>query len=226
MLRSRASIADGAVAPPAPLATEKQRRLCLTPDYPSCPTFEAARAARPVAHDRAPTLPRPLANTTPVVLDHGRITITLPALGSDRSTGQAALIALMAVAFAAIVLARLTGGGARHALPISATPHARREWRPCGLGDVDPSPAGSIGTGFCGAQHGRRQLDRVGQPASDDGAVDARPTRSRRGTRWLASRPSTRRRRRPSPGSTTSRTHRTSCRPGAQDPLTRAVVQC
>ena len=39
----------GAVAPPAPLATEKQRRLCLTPDYPSCATFEAARAARPIA---------------------------------------------------------------------------------------------------------------------------------------------------------------------------------
>src|SRR5688572_23524120 len=38
----------GAVAPPAPLATEKQRRLCLTPDYPSCATFEAARAARPI----------------------------------------------------------------------------------------------------------------------------------------------------------------------------------
>ena len=100
----------GAVAPPAPLATEKQRRLCLTPDYPSCATFEAARAARPIGHDRAPTLPRPMARTTPVVLDHGRLAITVPILSSDRSTGQAVLIILMALAFAAIVLAKLTGG--------------------------------------------------------------------------------------------------------------------
>ena len=100
----------GAVAPPAPLATEKQRRLCLTPDYPSCATFEAARAARPIGHDRAPTLPRPMARTTPVVLDHGRLAITVPILSSDRSTGQAVLIVLMALAFAAIVLAKLTGG--------------------------------------------------------------------------------------------------------------------
>src|SRR6187200_2062060 len=57
----------GAVAPPAPLATEKQRRLCLTPDYATCATFEAARAARPIGPDRAPTLPRPMARTTPVV---------------------------------------------------------------------------------------------------------------------------------------------------------------
>jgi len=100
----------GAVAPPAPLATEKQRRLCLTPDYATCATFEAARAARPIGHDRAPTLPRPMARTTPVVLDHGRLSITVPILSSDRSTGQAVLIALMALAFAAIVLAKLTSG--------------------------------------------------------------------------------------------------------------------
>jgi LysM repeat protein len=100
----------GAVAPPAPLATEKQRRLCLTPDYPSCATFEAARAARPIGHDRAPTLPRPMARTTPVVLDHGRLSISVPILSSERSTSQAVLIILMALAFAAIVLAKLTGG--------------------------------------------------------------------------------------------------------------------
>lgn len=114
----------GAVTPPAPLAAEKQRRLCLTPDYGSCATFEAARAARPLAHDRAPTLPRPLARTTPVVLDHGRIAITIPAWQSERSLGQAVLIALMALAFAAIVLAKLTGGSAPAAVTGgSPTPH-------------------------------------------------------------------------------------------------------
>jgi LysM repeat protein len=102
----------GAVAPPAVLAAEKQRRLCLTPDYPTCATFEAARAARPIAHDRAPALPRPLARTTPVVLDHGRLAVSMPAFRSDRSAAQALLIVLLAIAFAAIVLARVTGGAA------------------------------------------------------------------------------------------------------------------
>lgn len=124
----------GAVAPPAPLATEKQRRLCLTPDYPSCATFEAARAARPIGHDRAPTLPRPMARTTPVVLDHGRLAISVPILSSDRSTGQAVLIVLMALAFAAIVLAKLTGG----------SPAAARDGSPF-PGVAGPSVAASPG---------------------------------------------------------------------------------
>ncbi|MEP6638809.1 MAG: LysM peptidoglycan-binding domain-containing protein [Chloroflexota bacterium] len=127
----------GAVTPPAPLATEKQRRLCLTPDYGSCTTFEAARAARPLAHDRAPTLPRPLARTTPIVLDHGRIAITVPAWQSERSMGQAILIALMALAFAAIVLAKMTGGSAP-AGGIDASPSAHGA---AGASNR-PSPAG------------------------------------------------------------------------------------
>ena len=114
----------GAVSPPAPLAAEKQRRLCLTADHVACATFEAARASRPIAHDRAPTLPRPLARTTPVVLDHGRIVIGLPALRSERSTAQVALVILLAVAFAAIVLARLSSGGLAGAADPSSTPVA------------------------------------------------------------------------------------------------------
>ena len=141
----------GAVAPPAPLATEKQRRLCLTPDYPSCATFEAARAARPIGHDRAPTLPRPMARTTPVVLDHGRLAITVPILSSDRSTGQAVLIILMALAFAAIVLAKLTGGSPAVGERRFAAPRRRR-----GLG-------GSLD---------RRELsDRPRPPATDPSAT-------------------------------------------------------
>src|SRR5262245_13256607 len=99
-----------AVSPPAPLAADKQRRLCLTGDYPTCATFEAARAARPVAHDRMPILPRPLARTAPVVLDHGRLGVTMPALRADRTTVQTVLVVLLGLAFAAIVLARLTSG--------------------------------------------------------------------------------------------------------------------
>jgi LysM repeat protein len=100
----------GAVSPPAVLATEKQRRLCLTPDFAGCATFEAARAARPVVHARPHSLPRPLARTTPMVLDHGRMDISIPAFRTDRSTSQAILIALMGLAFAAILLAKFTGG--------------------------------------------------------------------------------------------------------------------
>ena len=146
----------GAVAPPAPLATEKQRRLCLTPDYATCATFEAARAARPIGHDRAPTLPRPMARTTPVVLDHGRLSITVPILSSDRSTGQAVLIALMALAFAAIVVAKLTGGSpasANDGSPVpaaagqsaSASPQVSRD--PTATAATDPTAAPSASDG-------------------------------------------------------------------------------
>ena len=114
----------GAVSPPAPLAAEKQRRLCLTADYGICATYEAARSARPMTHDRPRTLPRPLARTTPFVLDHGRITISVPALRSDRSTAQAVLIGLLGIAFAAIILARVADGGAPAGVIASPTASA------------------------------------------------------------------------------------------------------
>jgi LysM repeat protein len=82
----------------------------LTSEHLSCATFEAARAARPIAPERMPTLPRPLARTTPMVLDHGRVAITVPALRADRTMAQAILILLMALAFVAIILAKVTGG--------------------------------------------------------------------------------------------------------------------
>jgi LysM repeat protein len=118
----------GAVAPPALLAAEKQRRLCLTADHMTCTTFEAARAARPIGPDRQPTLPRPLARATPMVLDHGRIAITVPAFRSERSVGQAALIILMALAFALIVFAKMSGGAS-----------------PAGVADAPASPRTSPG---------------------------------------------------------------------------------
>jgi LysM repeat protein len=117
----------GAVTPPALLAAEKQRRLCLTADHVSCATYEAARAAQPFVQGPPPTLPRPLSRTTPLVLDHGRIAITIPALGSDRSTSQALLIALLALAFVAILVAKLTAGGGTSPAGVtqpSSTPQA------------------------------------------------------------------------------------------------------
>ena len=102
----------GAVSPAAILAAEKQRRLCLTADHTTCATFEAARTTRPGGVERTPTLPRPVARTTPVVLDHGRIMIAMPSLRSERLSGQAILVILLGLAFAAILAARLTAGGA------------------------------------------------------------------------------------------------------------------
>jgi LysM repeat protein len=91
-----------------------------------------------------------MARTTPVVLDHGRLSITVPILNSDRSTGQAVLIALMALAFAAIVLAKLTGGSpasASDGTPIpgaagaSASASPRISAHPAATPVTDPTPA-------------------------------------------------------------------------------------
>jgi LysM repeat protein len=102
-------------------------------------------------------LPRPIARTTPVVLDHGRLSITVPIFSSDRSTGQAVLIALMALAFAAIVLAKLTSGssaagndrsplpGAAGA-PASTSPHGSDDPTASAATDPTPAPPASGGT--------------------------------------------------------------------------------
>jgi LysM repeat protein len=101
-----------AVAPPAVLAAEKQRRLCLVADHATCSTFLAAQAARDPANGgivgRGPR--RAIPRTSPLVLDHGRLAVGLPGL-PDRGVGQGGLVALMAVAFGAIAVTRMTGGG-------------------------------------------------------------------------------------------------------------------
>jgi LysM repeat protein len=112
----------GAVSPAAILAAEKQRRLCLTADHVTCATFEAAQTTRPGGVERTPTLPRPVARTTPVVLDHGRISMTMPSLRSERLSGQAIVVILLALAFAAILAARLTAGGAPAAVDGASSP--------------------------------------------------------------------------------------------------------
>lgn len=99
-----------AVTPAAPLAAEKQRRLCLTVSHGACATYIAATEARVGVH-RETTTRRPVARTTPVVLDHGRLAVALPAMGRSPSVGQAALVALLAVAFVAVLVARLASGG-------------------------------------------------------------------------------------------------------------------
>jgi hypothetical protein len=107
------------VTPPAVLAAEKQRRLCLSPEHVGCSTYLAALAATDQTVDgdaRGSTLDpsrhvRPVARTAPLLLDHGRLAIGVPGISTERGAGQSGLVALMAVAFAAIVVARLSGGG-------------------------------------------------------------------------------------------------------------------
>jgi len=94
-----------AVTPPVPLAAEKQRRLCLVDAHVSCATYGAAIAARSDSPQRHAVHSRPIARMTPVILDHGRFDIRIPALPSDRAT-QGVLVGLLGVAFAAILLAR------------------------------------------------------------------------------------------------------------------------
>jgi LysM repeat protein len=100
-----------AVTPPAPLTAEKQRRLCLTPGHVSCATYVAAEAASGSRPGRAAGLPRPVARTTPVILDHHRFGAALRPFVSDRTTGQTVLVAVLLVAFLAIVIAQLSGAG-------------------------------------------------------------------------------------------------------------------
>jgi LysM repeat protein len=99
-----------AVAPAAPLATDKQRRLCLVAAHVGCSTYNAAMAALEESGsvvDRP--LHRPVTRTAPLVLDRGRITVSMPGL-PERGVGQGGLVALMAVAFGAIAVTRLGGG--------------------------------------------------------------------------------------------------------------------
>jgi LysM repeat protein len=108
-----------AVSPAAVLAPDKQRRLCLTREHTGCATFLVAtgqgerKADSPMRIERVPRAgARDIVRTVPVVLDRGRVTLALPGtIELERHVGQIALIALMAVAFIAILVARLPGDG-------------------------------------------------------------------------------------------------------------------
>ncbi|HEY7702320.1 MAG TPA: LysM peptidoglycan-binding domain-containing protein [Candidatus Limnocylindrales bacterium] len=111
-----------AVAPPAALATDKQRRLCLVAEHLDCSTYKAAFAAYEEAGsvlDRP--LHRPVTRTAPLFLDRGRISVSMPGL-PDRGVGQGGLVALMIVAFGALAVSRLGGGPG--IVPAAADPSA------------------------------------------------------------------------------------------------------
>ena len=96
-----------------PLALEKQKRLCLTPEHRICPAYTTALGLGEGGEEAAlAAVPRrPYPRMAPVVLDHGRMRLAVPAAARDRPAGQLALASLMVVAFAAIALSRLSGVG-------------------------------------------------------------------------------------------------------------------
>lgn len=96
-----------------PLALEKQERLCLTAEHHGCPAYTTALGFRDEGEEAlAQGLPRrPYPRMAPVILDHGRMHVALPAAARDRPASQLGLAGLMVVAFAAIALARLGGVG-------------------------------------------------------------------------------------------------------------------
>jgi LysM repeat protein len=126
-----------AVSPAAPLSTDKQRRLCLVAQHAGCSTYGAAMAAFEEAGSVLERpLHRPVTRTAPLVLDRGRISISVPGL-PDRGFGQGSLVALMAVAFGALAVTRLGGGPVLQ--PAAGEPGATRS--PAAVASSKASPA-------------------------------------------------------------------------------------
>jgi LysM repeat protein len=134
-----------AVTPAAVLAAEKQRRLCLVADHVSCATYQVATGQGELIGTDAEARPgrlagtsgREIVRTAPLVLDQGRLAVAVPTITADRRFGQAALLGLMAVAFAAILFARLSdgtgapsGSSLAEGAAASATPTATATTRP------------------------------------------------------------------------------------------------
>ena len=163
-----------AVNPAAALAADKQRRLCLVAEHLECATYQVATGAgEPIGTtpDHRPDRSggsgaRAIVRTAPLVLDHGRLPIGTPTLTADRRLGQAALLGLMAVAFVAIILARLSGGGIGDGSPglaggvvATTTPRATDQ--------ASPRPAAS------GEAPVRTLVPTEVQPSADPASSDA-----------------------------------------------------
>ena len=101
-----------AFSPPAPLAPEKQSRLCLTEGHTACATYLASIAAREARlgsppSDRATRWG--LARTTTVIEDPGGIRARLMSLVFDRRRWPAIPAALLVVALFVLAISGLRG---------------------------------------------------------------------------------------------------------------------
>jgi hypothetical protein len=97
-----------AVAPPAPVTAETQRSLCLVAGHTECPLYRNARDAHDhVMPGRAThAAARPVPLTVPVILERPAGAALLAARLRE-SLPQVGLIVLIALAAAAVVLARV-----------------------------------------------------------------------------------------------------------------------
>lgn len=128
-----------AFAPAAPLAIEKQRRLCLKAGHASCATFLAARSARQdrgAPPDGSASLGWAIARTTPVVDVGVGFGATVAGLVADRRGWQVVPALLLVLVLVAVGLSSLGGGlssGAASPSPtvaVSAAPSAVSTLRP------------------------------------------------------------------------------------------------
>lgn len=150
----------GAVEPPAPLNSDKQRRLCLSAQHAGCPTFRAARASRaamlapgvdPAAVAAADAARRPVARSSALILEHPRLSAPTARWPINRAMSQVVLVGLMIVAVLAVAVARFAGPEvAAIAVPsasASASPIASPTLRPTPRLTPSPLPSGSASTG-------------------------------------------------------------------------------
>jgi hypothetical protein len=109
----------GALDPPAPQPTDKQRRHCLSTDHVDCSIFRASRAARAATLSSIGDMAaiaaidaarRPFARPAPILLEHPRLIDQAVRLPFDRGPGQLALVALMILAFGVVAITRLSAG--------------------------------------------------------------------------------------------------------------------
>jgi LysM repeat protein len=135
-----------AFSPPAPLAPEKQARLCLTASHVTCATYLASLAAREARLGRAPTDRATrwgLARTTTVIEDPGGIRTRVLGVALDRRRWPAIPAILLVV-----TLFTLAISGIRGVLPttgVAATPTAPG---PTPLPTTAPPPPTTLPTTF------------------------------------------------------------------------------
>jgi LysM repeat protein len=125
-----------ALDPPAAVALDKQRRLCLAGAHVRCPTFIAAREARDAVLASVPegwAPERRFVRTTPVVVEAGpRRTARSASLGRGRLVEVA--VAVLALVVVVLVGSRILGGES-----------------PAGTPGTSPAASGIAGAGSPGA---------------------------------------------------------------------------
>ena len=149
-----------AVSPPVPLTLDKQRRLCLAASHADCATYQAVAEAHSGRHQMPAN--RPVVRMTPVVLDQARFELRIPEIRADRATGQAVLVGALAVALAALLLARPggdSGTAANGAAGAGSSPVATVGSPSASTESEAPSPAPTAAPSTSGATYRVRSGD-------------------------------------------------------------------